>query len=89
MGEVLDAQMRELKCGICGNDAACIGRYDDHDEETCTHKGCTQHRDEPACNECCGHGCEDGNCTYLTDEDGEYTEEAKARVGVLLTKDSP
>lgn len=68
-----DCAMRELRCHICGNSATCIGRYE------------SMEHDEPACDECCGHGCEDGNCTYLTDEDGEFTPEARDRVHAWAT----
>lgn len=37
-------------CHICGKPATCIGRYDN------------MKTDEPACDDCCGHGCEDGHC---------------------------
>jgi hypothetical protein len=41
-------------CNHCGRSpATCIGRYED------------QERDQLACDECCGHGCEDGSCTRL------------------------
>jgi len=44
-----------LKCP-CGNIAACIGLY----EPWSKHQ-----KPEPACDECCGHGCEDGHCDKL------------------------
>ena len=44
-----------LKCS-CGNVAACIGLYEPW----------SKHQPEaPACDECCGHGCEDGYCYKL------------------------
>lgn len=44
-----------MKCS-CGNVAACIGLYDPF----------SKHQPEaPACDECCGHGCEDGYCYKL------------------------
>lgn len=39
--------------------AACVGRYESADREA-----------EMACNECCGHGCEDGHCEQLHDPAG-------------------
>lgn len=39
-----------LKCSYCANDATCIGQYECMTEPA------------PACDECCGHGCEDGHC---------------------------
>ncbi len=51
-GEVTD----EIpKCNICGKVAACLGRYEGADEWTW------------ACNDCCGHACEDGACYHLAD----------------------
>ena len=44
-----------LKCS-CGNVAACIGLY----EPWSKHQPAA-----PACDECCGHGCEDGYCYKL------------------------
>lgn len=37
------------KCSICGKPASCMGQYDGTPWSY-------------ACNECCGHGCEDGQC---------------------------
>jgi hypothetical protein len=46
-----------LRC-LCGNSAACIGLYE----------AWTKHQKaEPACNDCCGHGCEDGHCDKVSD----------------------
>ncbi len=46
-----------LRCQ-CGNSASCIGLYE----------AWTKHQKaEPACNECCGHGCEDGHCDKVDD----------------------
>ena len=49
-----------LKCSTCGKEAACIGRYEGNVEFTA------------ACDTCCGHGNEDGECFQLVNEDGEY-----------------
>lgn len=38
-------------CHICGKPATCIGAYEDPEA-----------KDQPACDECCGHGNEDGHC---------------------------
>lgn len=40
----------EPACAICGKPAACKGAYEDATEEAF------------ACDECCGHGNEDGHC---------------------------
>ncbi len=43
-----------LKCIHCGNPASCVGKYDNMDGY------------EPACDDCCGHGNEDGHCEQVT-----------------------
>lgn len=50
-----------LACATCGERATCVGRYEDMVDM------------EPACDECCGHGCEDGLCHRAapTDDDWE------------------
>lgn len=58
---ITDEQIRALRCAICSEPAACVGRYEEPGE--------------PACNECCGHGCEDGSCDLLYDEDGDITQD--------------
>lgn len=45
----------ELMCRTCGADAACFGAYEGDD-----------HWDF-SCDECCGHGCEDGQCHPVED----------------------
>jgi hypothetical protein len=52
--------MSDLLCAICEKPATCVGRYLGGDDE---------HLYEPACDECCGHGCEDGHCVRCTTED--------------------
>lgn len=49
--------MATIKCHIsgCDNQATCIGQYEAMDGP------------EFACDECCGHGCEDGKCWLLED----------------------
>lgn len=39
-----------MKCCYCGNEAACVGAYEG------------DRIPEPSCDECCGHGNEDGVC---------------------------
>lgn len=41
------------KCSHCGNPATCFGSYERPDAHGF------------ACDECCGHGCEDGHCAQL------------------------
>ena len=43
----------EQVCAICGGPAACYGLYDPIDSEEVV---------QFACDECCGHGNEDGWC---------------------------
>jgi hypothetical protein len=44
-------------CEHCDSDlSVCFGRYEDMEQR------------EFACDECCGHGCEDGECEQLTTE---------------------
>lgn len=40
-------------CDCCGNDATCFGAYE------------TGLEPKYACDDCCGHGCEDGYCDLL------------------------
>lgn len=49
-----------VTCEHCGTGrAVCVGRYESAEREA-----------EMACNECCGHGCEDGHCDQLRDPAG-------------------
>jgi hypothetical protein len=41
----------ERVCYVCGAPATCLGRYEGHGPE------------KYGCDDCCGHGCEDGHCT--------------------------
>jgi hypothetical protein len=41
------------KCAHCGKPATCIGAYEEDGPDT------------PACDDCCGHGQEDGHCLPL------------------------
>jgi len=54
-----DAHLVTIKrlpeCDICGKPASCIGIYDAMEGEA------------PACDECCGHGNEDGTCLPIAD----------------------
>jgi hypothetical protein len=45
--------LRVVVCAICGQEATCIGQYDDATAPA------------PACDDCCGHACEDGHCDPL------------------------
>jgi hypothetical protein len=47
-------------CAHCGKPSTCIGLYDACHE--------TQ-KPEPACDECCAHGCEDGHCDLRADNE--------------------
>lgn len=51
--EVLESM--GFKCVNCGKPATCIGRYEDATKYS------------PACDECCGHGNEDGHCIQISD----------------------
>lgn len=44
-----------LKCHICGKPATCVGVYEGRDDQPRL----------PACDDCCGHGNEDGWCVPL------------------------
>lgn len=46
---------KPLACTDCGELAECMGKY----ENMTTF--------EPACSECCAHGCEDGYCVMIED----------------------
>lgn len=48
-----------MTCAHCEkNEATCRGSYEGH-----------EHKDTPACDECCGHGNEDGHCEPIEEED--------------------
>jgi hypothetical protein len=49
-----------LRCAVCGSPATCIGAYEAAVPVL------------PACDDCCGHGCEDGSCCSLDDARAEY-----------------
>ena len=58
-------------CALCQErPASCIGCYEDHAREDRPH-ACDQHGDDYACDECCGHGNEDGYCWPLADIPGD------------------
>jgi hypothetical protein len=59
--------------------AICIGRYDANEGDP----------DEAGCDECCGHGCEDGYCEQLYDDDGEPTDEGRTRAAGYLNARRP
>lgn len=50
LGVALSLSIGPLVCATCGERATCVGRYENMVDM------------EPACDECCGHGCEDGLC---------------------------
>ena len=54
-------QPAPIRCASCPEArlAACIGLYEASSDE---------HPVEPACDDCCGHGCEDGHCDKLSAE---------------------
>lgn len=47
-------------CATCKRPSTCVGLYDP------AHVG---QKPEPACDECCGHGCEDGHCDKRADDE--------------------
>lgn len=61
-------------CSHCGNDATCTGRYE-HMRE-----------DEPACDDCCGHGCEDGRCEPIADVLRKHVRQLLADVKALTER---
>jgi hypothetical protein len=53
-------RVADMKCEHCGSGrAACVGRYDPGEGEMAA----------AACDECCGHGNEDGRCVRCTDDE--------------------
>lgn len=50
LDERMQRLLRTLKCRTCDAPATCIGEYEGHGGE------------QPACDDCCGHGNEDGHC---------------------------
>ncbi len=56
-------ELRQIKsrkknklCQNCGRPGTCYGSYE------------SQKVKSYSCDECCGHGCEDGHCERITDE---------------------
>jgi len=49
-----EVDLASLSCAHCGKPATCIGRYESMTKE------------EPACDDCCGHGNEDGYCSPIS-----------------------
>lgn len=45
----------EPRCAICDRPATCYGSHEGHEPHY-------------SCDNCCGHGCEDGWCTLLSEE---------------------
>jgi hypothetical protein len=51
---VADLPKQKYTCGHCQvREATCYGKYDNMTQP------------EFACDECCGHGCEDGQCVNI------------------------
>ncbi len=73
----IEVVLRErMVCNVCGNPAACLGSYED---APWTY----------ACNDCCGHDCEDGQCFPLKGLDDYLTLmafEANEREDALRTR---
>lgn len=59
---VTDEQILAMVCATCSKPATCVGRYEDEPEPGV-----------PSCDDCCGHGCEDGHCDPLYDGEGDIT----------------
>lgn len=59
LGLSLTLAIDPLACATCGNPATCVGRYEDMVDM------------EPACDECCGHGNEDGLCHRVETRDDD------------------
>ena len=53
-GEVFALLARQVirRCRFCGKPATCFGAYEGLDGDF-------------ACDDCCGHGCEDGRCVAI------------------------
>lgn len=60
------------KCATCEKPAACVGRYE------------AMEHFEPACDECCGHGCEDGRCYPVATAPPSAPDDAKEKALVAL-----
>ena len=58
--------MSAIVCAYCDKPATCVGRYDVEEPET------------PCCDECCGHGNEDGHCRPIGDEPAHTAEKEQA-----------
>lgn len=70
-------KVHEMLCDICEKPAACVGKYDADSYS-------------PACDECCGHGNEDGHCVRCTVEDPcEACEDGKPCNAVALLLSAP
>lgn len=52
-------QYGTLRCYVCGHPATCIGAYE------------TPTPVLPACDDCCGHGREDGDCEKIEEAAAE------------------
>lgn len=52
--EKIALYLSAARCLHCGKPATCVGEYETSGE-----------RNDFACDDCCGHGCEDGDCEPL------------------------
>lgn len=48
------------RCAVCDQPSTCVGLYDPMH---------VHQKPEPACDDCCGHGCEDGHCDKREPDD--------------------
>lgn len=49
-----------ILCAHCGKPATCIGKYEAMEFAS------------PACDDCCGHACEDGHCDEIEAEEHNH-----------------
>ncbi len=61
------------ECAFCQRPAGCVGRYEDPGNPI-----------EFACNECCGHGNEDGRCIPLSDVAEQMNEDAERITKLMI-----
>lgn len=65
-----------MRCHICDAPATCVGQYDNMEKP------------EPACDTCCGHGCEDGYCDPIDEVKVTVIEvfQSECACGVLVNE---
>lgn len=61
-----------VRCTHCGAPATCVGRYESVGDDAPW---------EPACDTCCGHGCEDGRCHPMDSDQALRLVAAQVRRG--------